>query len=174
MRCPEQPESRYVGDNHEAPLLNDGQRGAAALDRVQAAASRELVVHSCACDHVGLLLEVELTVFFSSSMSDANASASCSWCLFRVSSKKHGFMLGVGLWKWLTSLIHGKNITKNKCHACKKRNLSIKHYSNKKNCMQSSSLNNITSIQKYNSRISVILIYYYALCKGSKWAWWEM
>jgi hypothetical protein len=34
-----------------------------------------------------------------------------------------------------------------------------------------SSLNNITSIQKYNSRISVILIYYYTLCKGSKWAW---
>jgi hypothetical protein len=32
----------------------------------------------------------------------------------------------------------------------------------------SSSLNNITSIQKYNSRISVILIYDYALCKGSK------
>jgi hypothetical protein len=26
------------------------------------------------------------------------------------------------------------------------------------------SLNNITSIQKYNSRILVILIYYYALC----------
>ena len=45
-----------------SPLLNDGQRGAAALDRVQAAASRELVVHSGACDHVGLLLEVELTV----------------------------------------------------------------------------------------------------------------
>ncbi|PWZ11389.1 hypothetical protein Zm00014a_014095 [Zea mays] len=36
--------------------------GAAALDRVQAAASRELVVHSGACDHVRLLLEVELTV----------------------------------------------------------------------------------------------------------------
>jgi hypothetical protein len=30
-------------------------------------------------------------------MSDANTSASCSWCLFGVSSKKHGFMLGVGL-----------------------------------------------------------------------------
>jgi hypothetical protein len=29
-------------------------------------------------------------------------------------------------------------------------------------------LNNITSIQKYNSRISTILICYYALCKGSK------
>jgi hypothetical protein len=43
-----------------------------------------------------------------------------------------------------------------------KGNLSIKNYSNKRNCMQSSSLNNITSIQKYNSRISVILIYYYA------------
>jgi hypothetical protein len=51
-----------VGDNHKAPLLNDGQRGAAALDRVQAAASRELVVYSDACDHVRLLLEVELTV----------------------------------------------------------------------------------------------------------------
>jgi hypothetical protein len=24
--------------------------------------------------------------------------------------------------------------------------------------------------QKYNLRISVILIYYYALCKGSSWA----
>jgi hypothetical protein len=44
------------------PLLNDGQRGAAALDRVQVVASRELIVHSGACDHVGLLLEVELTV----------------------------------------------------------------------------------------------------------------
>jgi heme/copper-type cytochrome/quinol oxidase subunit 4 len=43
-------------------LLNDGQRSASALDRVQAAALRELVVHSGACDHVGLLLEVELTV----------------------------------------------------------------------------------------------------------------
>jgi hypothetical protein len=44
------------------PLFNDGQRGTSALDHVQAAASRELVVHSGACDHVGLLLEVELIV----------------------------------------------------------------------------------------------------------------
>jgi hypothetical protein len=51
-----------VGDNHEASLLNDGQRGAAALYRVQVVASRELVVHNGACDHVGLLLEVELTI----------------------------------------------------------------------------------------------------------------
>jgi hypothetical protein len=43
-------------------LFDDGQRGAAALHRVQAAAAPELVVHSGACDHVGLLLEVELTV----------------------------------------------------------------------------------------------------------------
>jgi hypothetical protein len=33
--------------------------------------------------------------------------------------------------------------------------------------MQGSSLNTTPSIQKYNSRISVILIYYYALCKGN-------
>ena len=44
------------------PLLNDGQRGTAALDHVQAAAPRELVIHSGVYDHVGLLLEVELTV----------------------------------------------------------------------------------------------------------------
>jgi hypothetical protein len=43
-------------------MLNDKQSGAAALDRVQAAASRELVVHSGACDDIRLLLEVELTV----------------------------------------------------------------------------------------------------------------
>ncbi|PWZ11025.1 hypothetical protein Zm00014a_007652 [Zea mays] len=61
-----------------------------------------------------------------------------------------------------------KNITKKNITHAKKGNLSIIHYSNKRNYMQSSSLNNITSIQKYNSRISVILIYYYALCKGSK------
>jgi hypothetical protein len=60
MWCPEQPESRRRGENHEVPLFDDGQRGAAALDRVQAAAAPELTVHSGACDHVGLLPEVEL------------------------------------------------------------------------------------------------------------------
>jgi hypothetical protein len=34
--------------------------------------------------------------------------------------------------------------------------------------MQDFSLNTTPSIQKYNSRISVILIYYYALCKDSR------
>jgi hypothetical protein len=51
-----------IGDDHEVPLLDDGQRGAAALHHVQAAAAPELVVHSGTCDHVGLFLEVELTV----------------------------------------------------------------------------------------------------------------
>jgi hypothetical protein len=45
-----------------SPLLDDGQRGAAALHRVQAAAAPELVIHRGACVHVGLLLEVELAV----------------------------------------------------------------------------------------------------------------
>jgi hypothetical protein len=45
-----------------SPLFDDGKRGAVALDRVQAAAAPELAVHSGACGHVGLLLEVELTV----------------------------------------------------------------------------------------------------------------
>jgi hypothetical protein len=43
-------------------LLDDGQRSAAALDRVQAAATSELVIHSGSCDHVGLLPDVELAV----------------------------------------------------------------------------------------------------------------
>jgi hypothetical protein len=56
------PRVADVGDDHEVPLLDDGQRGAAALDHVQVAAASELVVHSGACRHVGLLLEVKLTV----------------------------------------------------------------------------------------------------------------
>jgi hypothetical protein len=51
-----------ISDDHEVPIFDDGQRGAAALDRVQAAAAPELDVHSGACGHVGLLLEVELAV----------------------------------------------------------------------------------------------------------------
>jgi hypothetical protein len=43
-------------------LLDDGQRGATALHRVQATAAPELVVHSGTCGHVGLFLEVELAV----------------------------------------------------------------------------------------------------------------
>jgi hypothetical protein len=35
--------------------------------------------------------------------------------------------------------------------------------------MQGSSLNTTPSIQKYNSGISLIIIYYYTLCKGSRW-----
>jgi hypothetical protein len=35
-------------------------------------------------------------------------------------------------------------------------------------------LNTTLSIQKYNSKISVTLIYYYTLCKGSRWASEEM
>jgi hypothetical protein len=35
-----------IGNDHEVPLFDDGQRGAAALDRVQAVAAPELTVHS--------------------------------------------------------------------------------------------------------------------------------
>jgi hypothetical protein len=51
-----------VGDDHEVPLFEDGQHGAAALDRVQAAAAPELAEHSDTCGHVVLLPEVELAV----------------------------------------------------------------------------------------------------------------
>jgi cation diffusion facilitator CzcD-associated flavoprotein CzcO len=53
------PRVTDIGDDHEVPLLDGRQRGAAALDHVQAAAASELVVHS---GHIGLLPEVELAV----------------------------------------------------------------------------------------------------------------
>jgi hypothetical protein len=56
------PRVAGVGDDHEVPLFEDGQRDAAALDRVQAAAAPELAEHSDACGHVVLLPEVELAV----------------------------------------------------------------------------------------------------------------
>jgi hypothetical protein len=40
--------------------------------------------------------------------------------------------------------------------------------------MQGYSLNTTPSIKKYNSEISLIIIYYYTLCKGSMWALGEM
>jgi hypothetical protein len=51
-----------VGDDHEVLLFEDGLPGAAALDRIQAAAATELAEHSGACRHVVLFLEVELIV----------------------------------------------------------------------------------------------------------------
>jgi hypothetical protein len=56
------PRVAGVSDDHEVPLFEDGQRGAATLDRVQAAAAPELAEHSGACGHVGLLPEVKLAV----------------------------------------------------------------------------------------------------------------
>jgi hypothetical protein len=55
-------ESPTLATTMRSPLLDDGQRGAATLDRVHAAAAAELVIHSGSCGHVGLLPEVELTV----------------------------------------------------------------------------------------------------------------
>jgi hypothetical protein len=56
------PRVANIGNNHEVPMLDDGQRGAVALDRFQAAAASEIVIHNDSCGHVGLLLEVELAV----------------------------------------------------------------------------------------------------------------
>jgi hypothetical protein len=55
-------ESPTLATTMRSPLLDDVQRRAAALHRVQAAAAPELVVHSDTCGHVGLFLEVELAV----------------------------------------------------------------------------------------------------------------
>jgi hypothetical protein len=54
-----------------------------------------------------------------------------------------------------------------------KKEFKLKTLFKQKNCVQGSSLNTTPSIQKYNLIISVILIYY-TLCKGSRWASGEM
>jgi hypothetical protein len=54
-------ESPKLATTMRSPCLTMDS-GAAALDRVQAAAVPELVIQSGACGHVGLLPEVELAV----------------------------------------------------------------------------------------------------------------
>jgi hypothetical protein len=93
------PRVADVGDDHEVPLLDDGQRGEAALHHVQAMAAPELVVHSGTCGHVGLFLKVELAVtkfllvVDERPQRESPTNGVCSG----FSSKKHGFMFGVGL-----------------------------------------------------------------------------
>ena len=68
-------------------MFDDGQRGAAALDRVQAAAVPELAEHSDTCGHVVLLSEVELAVAKLLFVVDERRQREhpCQWCLFGVS-----------------------------------------------------------------------------------------
>jgi hypothetical protein len=55
-------ESPALATTMRSPLFEDGQRGAAALDRVQAVAAPELAEHNDTCGHAVLLPEVELAV----------------------------------------------------------------------------------------------------------------
>jgi hypothetical protein len=66
-----------------------------------------------------------------------------------------------------------KNITENKCHTYKKE-FKLKTLFKQKKLHARLFLNTTPSIQKYNSVISLIIIYYYTLCKGSRWALVEM
>ena len=60
-----------------------------------------------------------------------------------------------------------KNITKNKCYTCKKV-FKLKTLFKQKKLHARLFFKYYFLNQKYNLIISVILIYYYALCKGSK------
>jgi hypothetical protein len=55
-------ESPALATTMRSPMFDVGQHGAAALDYVQAATAPELAEYSGACNHVGLLPEVELAV----------------------------------------------------------------------------------------------------------------
>jgi hypothetical protein len=121
------PRTIRVADDHEVPLLDDGQRGAAALHRVQAAAAPELVVHSGTCGHVGLFLEAELTVAKLFLVVDERPQRECLLLMvfvrgFQVRNMDSCLALVYKNDSQVRSM--GTNYTKNKCHTCKKRNLS--------------------------------------------------
>jgi hypothetical protein len=150
--------------------------GVAALDRVQATAAPELAEYNDACGQVGLLPEVELAVaklllivderrqrerllpvVFVRGFQVRNMDLFCRWFI-KMTHKSDP-------WKKILQRINVTHI---------KKEFKLKTYSNKRSCMQCSSLNTTLSIQKYNSGISLIIIYYYTLCKGSRWALGEM
>jgi hypothetical protein len=109
------------------PLLDDGQCGAAALDRVQAAATSELVIHSGSCWHVGLLPEVELAVVKLLLVIDERRQRErIPLVLFVQGFQATNMDSSLALVYENDSQVRSmeKKITENKCHACKKRNLS--------------------------------------------------
>jgi hypothetical protein len=103
-------------------LFDDGQCGAATLDRVQAAAALELVVYSSACGHVGLLAEVELAVAKLLLVVDERRQR--ERLLLVVFVRDFQCETWIHLWRWFMKMTHKsdpwKNITEDKCHTCKK------------------------------------------------------
>jgi heme/copper-type cytochrome/quinol oxidase subunit 4 len=82
---------------------NDGQRGAAALYRVQVAIAMELVVHSGTCGHVGLFLEVELTVVKFLLVVDERSQRECLLLMVFV----WGFQeIWIHIWRWFIKMTH--------------------------------------------------------------------
>jgi hypothetical protein len=115
-----------VGDDHEVPLLDDGQRRATALDRVQAAATPELVVRSDAYGHVGLLPEVELTVTELLVVDERHQCECLLLVVFVQGFQVRNMDLSLALIYKNNSQLRfmENNIMKNKCHVCRKKNLS--------------------------------------------------
>jgi hypothetical protein len=70
-----------------------------AVQLLWTASKRRLVVYSGACNHIGLLLEVELTVAKLLLVIDERRQRECLLLMVFVRglSKKNGFMLGVDL-----------------------------------------------------------------------------
>jgi hypothetical protein len=130
----------------------------------------EFVVHSGTCGHVGLFLEVELAVAKFLLIVDERPQRECLLLMvfvqgFQVRNMDSCLAL---VYKNDSQVRSMEKILQriNVSHA--KKEFKLKTLFKQKNCMQGSSLNTTPSIQKYNSRISMILIYYYALCKGSR------
>jgi len=135
--------------------------GVAALDRVQATAAPELAEHSDACGQVGLLPEVELAVVKLLLIVDERRQRERLLPVvfvrgFQVRNMDSSLALvykNDSQVRSMDKILRRINVT----HI--KKEFKLKTYSNKRSCMQGSSLNTTLSIQKYNSGISLIIIY---------------
>jgi hypothetical protein len=105
----------------------------------------ELVVHSSTCGHVGLLPEVELAIVKLLLIVDERCQCERLLLVVFVRGFQGRYMdSSLALVYENDSQIYEKNITKNKCHACKKE-FMLKTLFKQKNCMQDSSLNTTPS-----------------------------
>jgi hypothetical protein len=136
----------------------------------------ELVVHSGTCGHVGLFLEVELAVAKFLLVVDERPQRECLLLMvfvrgFQVRNMDSCLALvykNNSQVKSMEKILRRINVT----HAKKK--FKLKTLFKQKKLHARLFFKYYSLHQKYNSRISVILIYYYALYKGSRWAWGEM
>ena len=150
--------------------------GVAALDLVQATAAPELAEHSDACGQVGLLPEVELVVAKLLLIVDERRQRERLLPVvfvrgFQVRNMDSSLALvyeNDSQVRSMEKILRRINVT----HIKKKIKLKILFKQKKLHARLFFKYYSLHP--KYNSGISLIIIYYYTLCKGSRWDLREM